>query len=198
MSCSVLAGQRVSWNGFVTGVEVTRSSNPLSSLLLLLPPLISSPLVCLLGEQVPLVCPQEKSVDAARCKILQASGHKCQLDAWTDTEVTLMAKMKSKRMWGTDAEVAVLADDFFKNFTSALRPTDRVWFQGVLLAEGLGGARPKLRLEQIDCLDCHRSDLMLTRKPGRLLAFLSSSVDVIQVALQSFIGFVLGPMVRFT
>lgn len=194
----MLAGQRVSWNGFVTSVEVSKSSNPLSSLLQLLPPLICSPLICLLGEQVPLVCPQENSVDAHQCEILQASGQKCQLDAWSDTEIMLVAKMKSKRMWGTDAEVAILADDFFKNFTSALRPTDRVWFQGVLLAEGLGGPRPRLRLEQIDCLDCHRSDLMLTRKPGRILAFLSSSVDVVQVALQSFIGFILGPMVRFT
>jgi len=91
-----------------------------------------------------------------------------------------------------------VAEDFFKNFTTALQPQDRVWFQGVLMADGLGGPRPKVRLEQIDCLDCHKSDLMVTRKPGLLMATVSSFIDVSQAALQSFIGFVLGPMIKFT
>ncbi|XP_059488846.1 wolframin isoform X2 [Neocloeon triangulifer] len=194
LACSSLAGTTVSWNGYVTSVEVTKHRNLLADLLQSLPSVVGSALSCLFGEQVPLVCPPE----ASRCQLQQLTGQKCHLDAWATTEVTLKVKMKAKRMWGGDAEVQVVAEHFFTNFTAALQPQDRVWFSGQLLADGLGGPKPQLRLQQIDCLDCHRQDLLLMRKPTFLMASVTSIIDVGQVALQSLVGFTLGPLIRFT
>ncbi|XP_065341760.1 wolframin [Cloeon dipterum] len=198
LSCSPLSGTSVSWNGYVTSVEVSKMSNPLASGLQLFPSLISSTLACLIGEQVPLVCPEGRSTEAGQCRLHHLTGRKCHLDSWANVEVTLSVKMKSKRMWGTDAQVRLVAEDFFKNFTAVLQPQDRIWFKGELLADGLGGPAPKISLQQIDCLDCHKSDLLMMRKPGLLIASVTTLIDVGQLALQSFIGFVLGPMIRFT
>ena len=90
-------------------------------------------------------------------------------------------------MWGKGAEVILIADNSFRNFTLALRPGDRVWFSGYLMSGSgseekevsdnlLGGLKPLVDLEEIGCLGCHRSELQIHKKaPGSLKSVSSTS-----------------------
>jgi hypothetical protein len=110
-------------------------------------------------------------------------------------------------MWGKEAEVALIADDSFRNFTLALRPRDRVWFAGYLMSGNgkddsdslLGGLKPLVDLEEIGCLGCHRSELQ-THKKGS--ATLKSGNHTTLLAygyagLKSVLNFIFNPLVIF-
>jgi hypothetical protein len=101
-------------------------------------------------------------------------------------------------MWGIEAEIQLNADNDFKNFTIGLKTGDKIWFQGYLLSEGLGGPRPGVRLEQIGCLGCHKTDLASQRKSPTFSLSFPSIGEIVQAALKSALGFFLGPIIRFT
>jgi hypothetical protein len=115
-------------------------------------------------------------------------------------------KMKSG-MWGKEAEVALIADDSFRNFTLALRPRDRVWFAGYLMSGSgnddsdslLGGLKPLVDLEEIGCLGCHRSDLQIHKKGSATLKSGShtSLLAYGYAGLKSVLNFIFNPLVIF-
>ncbi|PSN40254.1 hypothetical protein C0J52_25686 [Blattella germanica] len=118
-------------------------------------------------------------------------------------------KMKSG-MWGKGAEVTLIAEDSFRNFTLALRPGDRVWFSGYLMSGGssegrdasdnlLGGLKPQVDLEEIGCLGCHRSELQIHKKsPGSLKSISNTSIIAYGYAgLKSVLNFIFNPLVIF-
>jgi hypothetical protein len=109
-------------------------------------------------------------------------------------------------MWGKGAEVTLIADDSFRNFTLALRPGDRVWFAGYLIGGGkdssdnlLGGLKPLVDLEEIGCLGCHRSELQIHRKSSGALKSGSptSLVAYGYAGLKSVLNFIFNPLVIF-
>ncbi|KAF4533150.1 hypothetical protein B566_EDAN001692 [Ephemera danica] len=176
---------------------VTKISNPLAGFLQLLPSPVTSFLTCLLGQHTPTDC-LDKSLESQRCQILHHVSQSCHIENWSSYKMAVGIKMKSGGMWGMDAEIALHADHNFRNFTIALRPGDRVWFQGYLNLDGLGGRKPTVQLEQIGCLGCHKTDLASQRKPSPFPFTIPSISDILQTAIQSVLGFVLGPIIRFT
>ena len=112
-------------------------------------------------------------------------------------------------MWGKGAEVILIADNSFRNFTLALRPGDRVWFSGYLMSGGggekevsdnlLGGSKPLIDLEEIGCLGCHRSELQIHRKSAGSLKNISGSTLVAYsyAGMKSVLNFIFNPLVIF-
>jgi len=110
-------------------------------------------------------------------------------------------------MWGKGAEVTLIAEDSFRNFTLALRPGDRVWFSGYLMNGGgkdssdyiLGGLKPQVDLEEIGCLGCHKSDLQIHKKGSETLKSGSPALLVAYgyAGLKSVLNFIFNPLVIF-
>ena len=110
-------------------------------------------------------------------------------------------------MWGKGAEVTLIAEDSFRNFTLALRPCDRVWFAGYLMNGAgkdssdhvLGGLKPQVDLEAVGCLGCHRSDLQIHKRGGGALKSGSPELLVAYgyAGLKSVLNFILNPVVIF-
>lgn len=111
-------------------------------------------------------------------------------------------------MWGKAAEVTLIADDSFRNFTLALRPGDRVWFSGYLMSGSgkdgcdslLGGLKPQVDLEEIGCLGCHRSELQIHKKGGGATLKSGSRTSLVAygyAGLKSVLNFIFNPLVIF-
>ncbi|XP_067000241.1 wolframin [Anabrus simplex] len=205
LQCSHLVGTPVNWDGYVTGVKIRSIDNPLENIFTRLPSALKEVLICFYGEQYDFDCDTERMTEPQyrKCKLLKGlkrRNSKCHLEMWNRYEFEVRVKMKSG-MWGTGAEVLLIADNSFRNFTLALQPGDRVWFAGILMNDGkgdnlLGGSKPQVDLEEIGCLGCHRSELEIYKK---------TTVKVNAVSLFSYVytgvkfvlNFLFNPLVIF-
>jgi hypothetical protein len=113
-------------------------------------------------------------------------------------------KMKSG-MWGKGAEVTLIAEDSFRNFTLALCPGDHVWLIGYLMNDGgkdssdhvVGGLKLQVGVEETGCLVCDRSDLQIHKKGSGTLKNGTPALLVahVQAGLKSALSFTFNPIV---
>nr|CAD7590594.1 unnamed protein product [Timema genevievae] len=202
LRCAHLADVSVSWDGYVTDIRVRNIHNVLDTVLSKFPVPVRDTLACWYGDKYDGDC-RRQDTNYGSCKMmreLKLRRAACHLHAWDRYEFEIVVKMKSG-MWGTGALVSLVADDSFRNFTTALRTGDRVWFTGLLMngmtADSLlGGPSPQVDLEEIGCLGCHTSELQIHKKPvvgagnGTLLGYLYTGI-------KSVLNFVFNPLVIF-
>ncbi|KAJ4450999.1 hypothetical protein ANN_02435 [Periplaneta americana] len=212
LRCSHLAGSPIGWDGYVTDVRIRSISNTLEALFQgMLPTSLRDALTCFYGDKYDPDCDEETTPEhaLASCKLLKdlkLRHTSCHLEAWNRYKFEVRVKMKSG-MWGKGAEVTLIADDSFRNFTLALRPGDRVWFAGYLMSGGgkdssdhlLGGLKPQVDLEEIGCLGCHRSELQIHKKAsgGLKVGSSTSLVAYGYAGLKSVLNFIFNPLVIF-
>ncbi|GLH03547.1 Wolframin [Gryllus bimaculatus] len=204
LQCAQLAGTPVSWDGYISQVKIRSISNTLQTIVGKLPKLARNILTCYYGEPYNDNCDENLTESQFRqCKMikeLKTKHSRCHLEGWNKYEFEVHVKMKSG-MWGTAAEISLIADNSFRNFTLALRPGDRVWFTGTLLNEGkgdnlLGGQTPQIDLLEIGCLGCHVSEIAIHKKiPVSFDAM--SLLSYVYVGIKSVLNFVFNPLVIF-
>ncbi|XP_049811147.1 wolframin [Schistocerca nitens] len=203
LRCIPLAGAIVTWDGYVTKVKVTEVSNTLRDITSKLPRSVRDIISCWYGEPSELDCNSVKKENEAQiCKIvrgIQRSQSKCHLESFNRYKFEVTVNMKSG-MFGRGAEVILIADDFFRNFTFAVKPRDHIWFSGTLVNEEgdsiLGGTKPRVDLNEIGCLDCHMSHLQIHRKTSTKIG-LENVLDYVYVGMKFVLNFVFNPLVIF-
>lgn len=198
--CLDLDDARVSWEGYVNHVKIKSVNNQMKQIFDKLPFSLSRHLYCIYGDEIEDNCDEISGLLKDDClsfyDVVRAK-HKCTLARYNKYVFEVAVRMKSG-MWGKTAETVLVMENFFRNFTFALQPSDHIWFKGSLVNEGwLSGLRPHVVVDAIGCLDCHNSVLTQIKlntkeeiKLGDVLEFLYSGAKCV-------LNFLFNPIVIF-
>lgn len=207
VQCTQLEGIPVSWEGYVTNVRLKSVKNNLENIIKALPEPLETRLACLFGETI---IEEEfcRNIDPTRrltCEFmakLQKKRERCHLFDWNIYEYEIYVKMKSG-IWGNNAEIALLGDHSFSNFSLHIFPGDKIRFTGILSNQGLeresllGGVRPHVHLEEAGCLVCHTIDLQSYKRLRRNIITFSLITQTIVLGVKTVLNFLLNPLVVF-
>lgn len=167
IQCADLEGILISWEGYVTNIKLKSIKNNIAAIFNKLPDSIRNIISCMYGEPYLNSCDSNDKLRQENCRhfaSIQKRRNKCYFPSWNQYEFEISVKMKSG-MWGNNAEILLVADHSFTNFSLNIYPGDKIWFSGTLLNNGLedesllGGSEPHIALEEIGCLACHSIDL---------------------------------------
>ncbi|XP_012281562.1 wolframin [Orussus abietinus] len=204
IQCAHLEGVPVSWEGYVTNIQVKTIQNNIAMVLNRLPDYVRIPLFCSYGEPYKEKCEMGDELNRKTCQTLirvQQWRHRCHLSSWNKYEFEISVKMKSG-MWGSNAQILLIADHSFTNFSLSIYPGDKIWFSGVLMNTGLqgdsllGGSKPQIDLEEVGCLACHIYDLK-SYKRYRYQITLTAIVHDIYLGVKTVLNFLFNPLVIF-
>lgn len=204
IQCADLEGIPVSWEGYVTNIRLKSMRNNVAALFNKLPDSIRNVLSCMYGEPYQKRCNFGDGIRQKNCNHfadIQRRRNKCHFPAWNQYEFEISVKMKNG-MWGSNAEVLLVADHSFTNFSLNIYPGDKIWFSGTLsnyeLEEEalLGGAEPHIELEEIGCLACHSIDLKSYKRYRYNITF-SSIISDLCLGMKAVLNFLLNPIVIF-
>ncbi|XP_008546509.1 wolframin isoform X1 [Microplitis demolitor] len=201
VACDELTNLPVHWEGYVTDIKLKRVHNNLRDLIFLVPDDLGRKIMCLFGDRTG-GC---ETLEGARRKTCEAlsklrARDSCNVDKWNRFEFEVYVKMKNG-LWGSNAEIVLLAGHEFKNFSLNIYPGDKVKFRGRLVNRGereslLGGMRPHVWLDEIQCLLCHVSDLKSCRREGVRIG-VGDLLGIFITGVKTVLNFVLNPLVIF-
>lgn len=200
--CLKLADVRISWDGYVNSVKIQSVDNKIKRIVDKLPTTLAYYLSCLYGEQLTDDCHDIPDSDCTTLQDIIGATKKCSLDSYNLYTFEASVRMKSG-LWGKSAEVALILDDYFKNFTFSLRTNDHVWFKGRLsnmeyCADGLlGGAKPHVTVEEIGCFACRDSDLTQVKLDRSSKVNTDIVSGYLHLGFKSVLNFLFNPVVVF-
>ncbi|XP_076631079.1 wolframin ER transmembrane glycoprotein wfs1 [Colletes latitarsis] len=204
VQCADLEGILVSWEGYVTNIKLRSIKNNIAVIFNKLPDSIRNVISCMYGEPYLNNCNTADELRQKNCKHfanIQKRRNKCHFPAWNYYEFEISVKMKSG-MWGNNAEVVLVTDHSFANFSLNMYPGDKIWFSGMLLNDGLkeesllGGSEPHIELEEIGCIACHSNQLKSYRRYKYHIT-LSSILSDLCLGVKTVLNFLLNPIVMF-
>lgn len=199
--CLELDGVSVSWEGYVNSVKIRSVNNQVKGIFDKLPSSLSQHLYCLFGEEIKENCDNSMDLLEDNClnfyKAIKAR-HICTLTKYNKYIFEVTIRMKSG-MWGKTAETVLIVEDFFKNFSFALQPSDYIWFKGTLTDEGssIADLRPHVILNEIGCLDCHSSDLTQMKVNMKNEIKLEDVLNNLYLGVKCVLNFLFNPIVIF-
>ncbi|XP_023248613.1 wolframin [Copidosoma floridanum] len=205
VQCAQLEGVSISWEGYITNIRVKSIRNNLALVLDQLPDVMANPLRCAFGEPHTDDCNKyTNELRKLNCKTnlnVRRKKSRCHLFAWNQHEFEISVKMKSG-IWVSNAQVHLLGDNSFANFSLNIYPGDKIWFTGTLSNLGLesesllGGSGPHVMLQEAGCHVCHAIDLKSYKRQ-------SYTIGVNQIARGVYLGskmvlnFLFNPIVIF-
>ncbi|XP_054001447.1 wolframin [Hylaeus anthracinus] len=204
VQCADLEGILVSWEGYVTNIKLRSIKNNVAAIFDKLPDSIRNIISCMYGEPYLNNCDGVDQSRQKNCKHfanIQKRKNRCHFPAWNHYEFEISVKMKSG-MWGNNAEVLLVTDHSFTNFSLNMYPGDKIWFTGTLLNNGLeeesllGGSEPQIELEEIGCIACHSIQLKSFRR-YKYHVSLSSILSDLCLGIKTVLNFLLNPIVMF-
>ncbi|XP_078039773.1 wolframin ER transmembrane glycoprotein wfs1 [Augochlora pura] len=204
IQCADLEGIVVSWEGYVTNIKLRTLKNNVATIFDKLPDSIRDTIGCIYGQPYLNNCDlidQPRQKNCKQIASIQKRKNKCHFPAWNRYEFEISVKMKSG-MWGNNAEILLIADHSFTNFSLNIYPGDKIWFSGTLLNYGLeeesllGGAEPHVQLEEIGCLACHSIDLKSYKRYKYHITFSSIFSDLC-LSIKTVLNFLFNPIVMF-
>ncbi|XP_006608269.1 wolframin isoform X1 [Apis dorsata] len=204
IQCADLEGILISWEGYVTNIKLKSIKNNIAAIFNKLPDSIRNIISCMYGEPYLNSCDSNDKLRQENCRhfaSIQKRRNKCYFPSWNQYEFEISVKMKSG-MWGNNAEILLVADHSFTNFSLNIYPGDKIWFSGTLLNNGLkdesllGGSEPHIALEEIGCLACHSIDLK-SYKRYKYHITISSILSDLYLGIKTVLNFLLNPIVMF-
>lgn len=206
LQCAQLEGVLVSWEGYVTNIRIKSINNDITNFIRKLPTLVESKLSCIFGEIVNEdYCKRSGILLTTYCNTIVKKNQKkeqCHLFNWNRYEFEISVKMKNG-IWGNKAEIVLIGDDSFKNFSLNIYPGDQIRFSGILTnyklenESLLGGSRPHVHLEDIDCLVCHTIDLKSYKRQARFKLTSNLFWSTLALGFKTVLNFLLNPLVVF-
>lgn len=199
LECLDLDGVRVSWEGYINNVKIRSVSNKIKRIFDKLPQTITDHLSCMYGDKIDDDCGD--SNDCLSFYESVKTTRKCSLARYNSYIFEISLRMQSG-MWGKTAEAVLILEDFFKNFTLGLKPSDHVWFKGNLINENtpeglLGGLKPHVMVNEIGCLDCHSSQLTHVQFSVKQEVKLEDVASFLFVGVKCVLNFLFNPIVIF-
>ncbi|KAF7998505.1 hypothetical protein HCN44_010913 [Aphidius gifuensis] len=206
LQCAQLEGILVSWEGYVTNIQIKAIDNTIENFIRKLPTSLESKMSCIFGETVNQdYCKKSNPVLGTYCNIIGTTNQqkeRCHLFNWNRYEFEISVKMKNG-IWGNKAEIVLIGDDSFKNFSLNIYPGDQIRFSGILTnyklenESLLGGSRPHVYLEDIGCLVCHTIDLKSYKRQPRFKLTFNLFWSTLVLGFKTILNFLLNPLVVF-
>ncbi|XP_011496905.1 PREDICTED: wolframin [Ceratosolen solmsi marchali] len=203
--CAQLEGIPVMWEGYVTNIRIKSIKNNLSLLLDQFPNFLANSLRCTFGEPHKNNCDRyTNDLRKLNCKTylsVRMKRSRCHVTAWNWYEFEITVKMKNG-IWSSNAQITLLGDQSFANFSLNIYPGDKIWFSGILSNNGLesesllGGLNPHVMLEEVGCRVCHTINLKSYKRNKQKIS-LNGVVKSIYLGIKSILNFILNPILIF-
>lgn len=196
LKCADLEGTEVRWDGYISHIRVKSINNNFKTIIDKFPKYFKNNLYCLLGEESPKNCSNLNND-------INCYYPKCHLNYWNKYKFEISVKLVSG-VWGKTAEIVLIGDNHFRNFTEDLRVNDKVWFRGTLTNEfnidgdGLiGGLRPHLKLWEIGCSTCSNINLTSCRLDETYFINVNDVFNYMVLVFKCLLNFLFNPIVAF-
>ncbi|XP_053619597.1 wolframin isoform X3 [Plodia interpunctella] len=209
IKCSVLEGANVNWEGYVKEVKLTSVVNRWNAFASWLPSILTEYFKCYYGEEYAAWCGIGNQFSLKECEFIMNSArhtgkicHLNNMDEYT-YEVKLLMDT-STGLLSRHAEISVIFDHYFSNFTRQLRAKDKIRFKGVLINEpgtyNIGAQDFKIQGHEIHCVECKNnrgtisSNAPVTSKFSELF---KTIVNDCVVSTKYILNFLLNPVIVF-
>lgn len=194
--CLDLDGVRVSWDGHINSVKIRSLDNKMKQIFDKLPQTLADHLYCIYGEEIG--CEDMHNEDCLSFFDNVKTRRKCSLAKYNTYTFEVNVRMKWE-IWGKAAESILIVEDFFKNFTFALRPSDHVWFKGNLINENCpqGDFKPHIVIDEIGCLDCHNTEITQVKLNVKEEVTIEDTAVFLFNGVRSVLNFLFNPIVTF-
>lgn len=210
IKCSVLDGANVNWEGYVREVNLIDVKNVWSDFASWLPGFLREYFKCYYGEEYASLCQRAETLHLDKeCEfvrnVARQSGKVCYLDNLN--EYTYEVKLVMEASGGLlkrHAEISVIFDHLFTNFTRLLRLDDRINFKGILSNENrpynIGAKDLTIKGYEINCLECKKASGSLTSKApsaSKLSELCRTVLNDCVVSTKYILNFLLNPVIVF-
>ncbi|CAB3258333.1 unnamed protein product [Arctia plantaginis] len=210
IKCSILDGANVNWEGYITDVRLKSVRNRWRDFESYLPVFLQEYFRCYYGEEYKTLCENDGSLqDVKECEFIRSvarqSGKSCHLNNLNEYtyEVKLMLEA-SGGLLKRHAEISILYDHYFTNFTRQLRADDKIAFRGILSNENvpynIGTKDINIRGYEINCLECKEGRGTIRSKVPSVSKFselFKTLVNDCVVSTKYILNFLFNPVVVF-
>ncbi|KAJ0170849.1 hypothetical protein K1T71_013621 [Dendrolimus kikuchii] len=210
IKCSVLDGANVNWEGYIREVNLIQVDNLWSDFANWLPWFMKEYFKCYYGEEYSTLCRMADGPDLLKeCefvrKVARQSGKVCHLDNLNKYTYEIKLVMEaSGGLLKRHAEISVIFDHNFTNFTRLLRSDDRINFKGLLSNENrpynIGAKDLTIKGYEINCLECKRANGGVTSKAPSTSKFSELFRTIVNdciVSTKYILNFLLNPVIVF-
>ncbi|XP_041985353.1 wolframin isoform X2 [Aricia agestis] len=204
IKCAILHGVNVNWEGYVKEVKLQSVKNTLNDIANWLPGILSEYFKCYYGEEFSVECDKSEGCEFSRT-VARQTGKVCHLKNYDEYTITVTVNMEaSGGLLKRHAEINLLFDHYFKNFTQLLRTDDKIRFRGVLENEkdsyDIGSKEINIRASEIDCVECKKARGIVTSRvlsSSKTSELLRTIVNDCVVSTKHILNFLLNPIVVF-
>ncbi|XP_039760636.1 wolframin isoform X2 [Pararge aegeria] len=209
IKCSVLDGASVNWEGYVNDVKLRSVRNRWSYFASWLPGVLSEYFKCYYGEEYSTLCQTEEGAMLNDCEFVRSvarqSGRSCHLNNLNEYKYEVAVNMEANGgLLKRHAEISLIFDNVFTNFTRLLRSDDKIRFKGVLTNENesynIGNKDLIVKGHEIKCIECKTARGTVTsRTPysSKLSELCKTIVNDCIVSAKYILNFILNPVIVF-
>ncbi|XP_018576017.1 wolframin [Anoplophora glabripennis] len=206
MKCAELEGSYIHWNGYINEIKVKSISNMYKNIFDKFPKNFRDYLYCVYGDGIESECKNVPDIVKEDCISFYdtiKSVNRCTLHKYNAYTFEISLKMQSG-IWGKATEVNLVTSDYFRPFILKLKPTDHIWFKGVLFnneVEGsdgiLGGLKPHVNLEELGCISCQNNMLTEMKTISQSKFNVRNALDSLYVGFKFVLNVLFNPIVVF-
>ncbi|KAJ8945159.1 hypothetical protein NQ318_001624 [Aromia moschata] len=206
IKCAELQGSHINWNGYINEIKVKSIHNFYKNVFDKFPYGVSKYLYCFYGEEIEADCNGVPDIVKDECVSFYdtiKSVNKCSLQKYNVYTFEIILKMQSG-IWGKATEVNLIVKDYFRDFVLKLKPTDHIWFKGVLLnneivgSDGiLGGLKPHIDLEEVGCISCQNTLLTEIKLDSRNNFNINSVINAVYIGFKFILNILFNPVLVF-
>ncbi|KAG7297302.1 hypothetical protein JYU34_019261 [Plutella xylostella] len=210
IKCSVLEGTFVNWEGYVKEVKIKSVKNRWNDFASWLPGFVQEIFKCYYGEEYASLCSMHegllssKECDFVR-RVARQSGKSCHLDNLNEyTHEIKLSMSAGGGLISRHADINVIFDNYFTNYTRQLRADDKIRFKGVLLnsedSYNIGDQETTINGYEINCLECKRSPGNISSKTPSNTKFSDLCKTIVNdciVSTKYILNFMLNPVIVF-
>ncbi|KAL0860920.1 hypothetical protein ABMA27_009452 [Loxostege sticticalis] len=210
IKCSVLDGANVNWEGYIKEVKLKKVVNHWNDFASWLPAFLKEYFKCYYGEEYSTLCQGPESPSSVKeCEFVRSvarqSGKSCHLNNLD--EYTYEVKLIMEAGGGIlkrRAEISVIFDHFFTNFTRSLRLDDKIRFKGTLSndpgAYNIGTRDLTIKGYEVTCIECKDARETLSSKvpaSSKFSDLFKTIVNDCVVSTKYILNFLLNPVIVF-
>lgn len=210
IKCSILDGANVNWEGYITDIHLKSIRNRWQEFAAWLPGFLQEYFRCYYGQEYSTLCQNAESLQSKKAcdfvrSVARQSGKSCHLNNFDEYtyEVKLMMEA-SGGLLKRHAEISVIFDHYFTNFTRLLRTDDRIRFKGVLSNDNapynIGTKALNIKGYEINCLECKEARGTVRSKAPSSSKFSELCRTIVNdcvVSTKYILNFLFNPVVVF-
>ncbi|KAK9873200.1 hypothetical protein WA026_021433 [Henosepilachna vigintioctopunctata] len=206
LNCAELDHSLILWDGYINDIKIKSIKNRYKVLLEKLPKKVYEYLSCYFGEEIDYSCtnlPENSQEDCQTFHEMKKLTNICSLQKFNEYSFEISIRMNSG-IWGKSPEVVLIVEDIFKNFTTKLKPTDHIWFKGLLVNNDkagpdgiLGGLKPHILLDEIGCHTCQNRKLTSMNMPKDGSTDIHKIVQYVYISFKYILNVLFNPVIVF-